>query len=159
MLERERDENQRRLSKWYELLESGRADEADAIDRIKELRAKFTTVKAVLDKVHALHSVPPYLYKHETIEKFQERLRRAFLSGDAGVARIYLNQLIERIVVDKDAITIDAKADAVVALMTGGDATEAAATTADKTLSAGVLADVAEWRPQRDLQHYCALSN
>src|SRR5690242_21675600 len=56
VLERERDEIPRRLSRWYELLEPGRAEESDALDRTKELRTKFVEVKAVLDEVHALHS-------------------------------------------------------------------------------------------------------
>ncbi len=76
--------------------------------------------------------------------------RRAFLSGDVGVARIYLNQLLDRIVVEKDAITIGAKADAAVELMAQGDAAEEAVAAANETSSAVVLADVVRWRPRQD---------
>jgi hypothetical protein len=90
--------------------------------------------------------VPPYLDRPETIERFQERLRRAFLSGDSGVARVYLRQLIDRIVVGPDTITIEARADAAVALMAvpGGGIPQ------HESTDAGVLAHVVDWHARRD---------
>jgi len=141
VLERERDEIQRRLERWYELIESGRAGEADAVQRLRELHAKLGEVEGLLEKVKPLHALPPYLYRPETIERFQERLRSAFLSGDSGVARVYLRQLIDRIVVGPDTITIEARADAAVALM----AIPGGAIAQHESTDAGVLAHVVDW--------------
>src|SRR5205823_7466118 len=97
MLEREQEELKRRLARWYETLESGRANESDGLERIRELRTKHAEVSTVLDRVRQLHSVPPFLYRQDTIDRFVLSLRNAFLSENTAVARVYLRQLIERI--------------------------------------------------------------
>lgn len=145
VLERENDEIKRRLSRWYELLESGRADEADALDRIRELRTKLGEIHTVLEGVRQLHSVPPYLYRQQTIDRFLGNVRSVFESEDMTVARVYLRQLVERISFGPEVITIDANAEAVAYFMaTGGSAM------ALGTASAGVLTDVVDWRARED---------
>ena len=61
--------------------------------------------------------MPPYLYKNETIQRFQNRLREAFLSGDRGTASVYLQNLVDHIVIGEDEIVIEAKAGAAVAMI------------------------------------------
>jgi len=61
-------------------------------------------------KLRPLHTVPPYLYKTETIQRFQNRVREAFLSGDRGRARVYLQSVVDHIVIGEDEIVIEAKA-------------------------------------------------
>ena len=68
-------------------------------------------------KLRPLHTVPPYLYKTETIQRFQNRVREAFLSGDRGRARVYLQSVVDHIVIGEDEIVIEAKAGAGLAVM------------------------------------------
>ena len=88
LLERERDELGKRLERWYERIET----EADlgevGAERIRELKTKRDEVLRTPAKLKPLHSVPPYLYKPETIQRFRRRLRDAFLSGDRATARL-----------------------------------------------------------------------
>jgi hypothetical protein len=103
-------------------------------------------VSTSAERVPRLNGIPPYLYRPETIARFQERLRTAFLSGDTGVARVYLRELVERIMVEAEAITIDARADAAVDMM----AARAGEADSDRTVPETVLTDVVSWRPRQE---------
>jgi len=91
-----------------------------------------------------MHSVPPYLYKPETIQRFQGRLREAFLGGDRGTARVYLQNLVDHIVVGEDEIIIEARAGAALAMMS------ASGTSSPEAAKGEVLAHVVDWRPNGD---------
>ncbi len=97
-----------------------------------------------LAKLRPLHTVAPYLYKTETIQRFQNRLREAFLSGDRGTARVYLQNLVDHIVVGEDEIVIEAKAGAALAMMA------ASRPAVSESTSGEVLADVVDWRTPED---------
>jgi len=61
--------------------------------------------------------VPRHLYSANTIARFQERLRQAFLGDDRGIARAYLNRLIESVSLGDDEIIIEAKGSAAIEMM------------------------------------------
>ncbi|HVY26080.1 MAG TPA: recombinase family protein [Polyangiaceae bacterium] len=144
LLERERDELGKRLERWYERIETDPELGEVGAERLRELRAKRDEVIRTLAKLKPLHTIPPYLYKTETIQRFQARLREAFLSGDRGTARVYLNHLVDHIVVGEDEITIEARANVAIAMM-------AAPTSRASGASEGVvLADVVDWRAPQD---------
>ena len=65
-------------------------------------------------------------------------------SGDRATARVYLENLVDRIVVGADDIIIEARAGAAIAMMAVPERTQALAT------GGGVLADVYDWRARRD---------
>jgi len=46
-------------------------------ERLRELKSKRNEVLRTLAKLKPMHSAPPYLYKPETIQRFQGRLREA----------------------------------------------------------------------------------
>ena len=97
-----------------------------------------------MGSVQRLHNIPPYLYKSETIQRFQARLREAFLSGDRGTARVYLNHLVDHIVVGEDEIIIEARANVAIAMMA------APSSRASGANEGVVLADVVDWRAPQD---------
>ena len=74
-------------------------------------------VVRALGKLLPLHTIPPYLYKAGTIQRFQSRLREAFQSGHRATARAYLQNLVDRIVVGPDVSIIEARAGAAIAMM------------------------------------------
>ena len=74
-------------------------------------------IVCVIAKLKPRHTVPPYLYKSETIQRFRGRLRETFLSGDRATARVYLQNLVDHIVVGEDEITIEARANAALSMM------------------------------------------
>ena len=52
------------------------------------------------------------------------RLREAFLGGDRATARVYLQNLVDHIVVDEDEIIIEARAGAALAMMSAPGVTD-----------------------------------
>lgn len=140
LLERERDELARRLERWYERIETEPDLAEVGSERLRELKAKREEVVRTLSKLKVMHTIPPYLYKPETIQRFQSRLREAFLSGDRSTARLYLQNLVERITVGADDIVIDARAGAAIAMMAASQRTHSEAG------EGVVLADVVDWR-------------
>jgi uncharacterized protein (UPF0147 family) len=117
LLERERDELGKRLDRWYERIETDSELGDVGAERLRELKAKRDEVVRTLAKLKPMHSVPPYLYKPETIQRFQARLREAFLGVDRATARVYLQNLVDHIVVGEDEIIIEARAGAALAMM------------------------------------------
>jgi hypothetical protein len=78
---------------------------------------------------------------------FQPRLREAFLSGDRGTARVYLNHFVDHIVVGEDEIIIEARANVAIALMA------APSSRASESTSGEVLAVVVDWCAPVDSNH------
>ncbi|MEO6598764.1 MAG: hypothetical protein ABIQ16_02760 [Polyangiaceae bacterium] len=144
LLERERDELGKRLERWYERIEIEPDLGEVGAERLRELKAKRDEVLRTLAKLKPLHSVPPYLYKPETIHRFQGRLRDAFLSGDRATARVYLQNLFDHIVVSEDEIVIEARAGAALAMMAGAPASRSEATAGE------VLANVVDCAPGKN---------
>jgi hypothetical protein len=89
-------------------------------ERLRELKTKRDKVLRTLAKLTPMHSVPPYLYKPETIQRFQGWLRKAFLGSDRATARVYLQNLVDHIIVGEDEIIIEARAGAALAMMSSG---------------------------------------
>jgi hypothetical protein len=144
LLERERDELGRRLERWYERIETEPDLGEVGAERLRDLKAKRDEVVRDLTKLKPLHTVPPYLYKPETIERFQTRLRDAFLSGDRGTARVYLQNLIDHIVVGADEIVIEARASAALAMMSTSRPSTSLPAPGE------VLTYVEDWHARRD---------
>lgn len=140
LLERERDELGRRLERWYERIETDPELGEVAAERLRELRTKRDEIVRTLGKLKPLHTVPPYLYKTETIQRFQARVREAFQSKDRGMARVYLNHLIDNIVYGEDEIVIEARASVAIAMMAASGSRPSGAS------EGVVLADVVDWR-------------
>jgi hypothetical protein len=144
VLERERDELGKRLERWYERIETDAELGDVGAERLRELKTKRDEVVRTLAKLKPMHSVPPYLYKPETIQRFQGRLREAFLGGDRATARVYLQNLVDHIVVGEDEIIIEARAGAALAMMS------ASSTTPPEATKGEVLAHVVDWRPRQE---------
>jgi hypothetical protein len=93
---------------------------------------------------------------HELRFGEDRKLREAFTNADRGVAGTYLRQLVDRIVVGKEEIVVEAKAAEVIAMMADSGLMGAAGLSrADKRLdpeSAGdvVHTDVHGWRAPPD---------
>ena len=70
--------------------------------------------------------------------------RRAHRRGCAPSARVYLQNLVDQIVIGEDEIVVEAKAGAALAMMA------ASRSAASESTSGEVLADVVDWRPNGD---------
>jgi hypothetical protein len=100
----------RQPTESYERIETDSELGDVGAERLRELKSKRDEVLRTLAKLRPVHSVPPYLYKPETIQRFQGRLREAFLGGDRATARVYLQNLVDHIVVGEDEIIVEARA-------------------------------------------------
>lgn len=95
-------------------------------------------------KLRPLFRVPPYLYKPQTTEAFQNRVRAALSSDDHAIRRVYLQNLIDHIVVGENEIVIEARAGAALAMMAASRPASVEST------GSGVLPDVVDWHARRD---------
>lgn len=144
LLERERDELGKRLERWYERIETD-AELADVgSERLRELRTKREEVARDLAKLKPLFTVPPYLYKPETTQRFQDRVREVLTSGSDAMKRVYLQNLLDHIVVGEESITIEVRAGAALAMMAASRPTSVESTGSE------VLPDVVDWHARRD---------
>jgi site-specific DNA recombinase len=142
-------EVERRLNGWYEKIEAKADLEDIGLDRLRQLKVKRDELAREISSLPAIQAVPPHLYKPETVQRFRDRLKAALVSNDHDVTRPSLRQLLDRIVVGPDEVIIEAKAEAVVALMaSGGQAPEL-----KNAASGGFLTDVVGWRTPVDSNH------
>jgi hypothetical protein len=144
LLERERDELGKRLERWFERIETD-AELADVgAERLRELKTKRDEVVQALAKLRPLFRVPPYLYKAETIAAFRNRVHTALSSDNHAIRRVYLQNLIDHIVVGEESITIEVRAGAALAMMA------ASRPAAVESTGGEVLPDVVDWHARRD---------
>lgn len=113
-------------------------------ERLRELKTKRDEVVQALAKLRPLFRVPPYLYKPETIEAFQNRVREALSSDSHAIRRVYLQNLIDHIVVGEESIVLEVRAGAALAMMA------ASRPAAVESTGAEVLPDVVDWHARRD---------
>jgi site-specific DNA recombinase len=144
LLERARDELGKRLERWFERIETEPELADVGAERLRELKAKRDEVVQALAKLRPLFRVPPYLYKPETIEGFQSRVRAALSSDDWGVRRVYLQNLIDHIVVGEESIVLEVRAGAALAMMAASRPASVESTGGE------VLPDVVDWHARRD---------
>ena len=83
---------------------------------------------------------------HGNVQCVLGRLREAFLGGDRATAGVYLQNLVDHIVVGEDEIVIEARAGAALAMMS------ASGTTPPEATKGEVLADVVDWRRPKTLK-------
>jgi len=142
-------EVERRLDAWYEKIEVKADVEDIGLERVRQLKTKRDEFARALSSLPSIQAVPPHLYKPETVQRFQARLKAALLSNNHDAPRPFLRQLIDRIDVGPDKIVIEAKAEAVVALMAAGGQAP------DLNIAApsGFLTDVVGWRAPVDSNH------
>lgn len=143
-LVQEHAELERRLASWYEKVEKQPEVEDLALDRIRELKRHRDEAAKMLAGVERAPSVPPYLYKPETIAAFQAKLRQALLSADQGLARRYLKRLLAKVVVTRDEIVIEARPDTALEMLAAGGKPP------DETAGTIFLSHVVGWRPRYD---------
>ena len=144
LLEREREELGKRLERWYERIETDPELGDVGAERMRDLKTKRDEIVRALGKLKPLHAIPPYLYKPEATQRFQARLREGLLSGNRATARLYLQNLVDRIAVTDDDIIIDVNAGAALAMMAQPGKSH------PDSAPAEVLADVVGWRTRHD---------
>lgn len=144
LLERERDELGKRLERWFERIETDAELTDVGAERLRELKAKRDEVVQSLAKLRPLFRVPPYLYKPETMEGFQNRVRAALASENHAIRRVYLQNLLDHIVVGEESITLEVRAGAALAMMAASRPTPVESTGTE------VLPDVVDWHARRD---------
>ena len=100
---------------------------------------KRDEVVRTLAKLKPMHSVPPSVQTgdHPAVPG---STTRGVPWGDRATARVYLQNLVDYIVVGEDEIIIEARAGAALAIMS------ASGSTSPEAIKGEVLADVVDWR-------------
>lgn len=135
---------ERAIGRWEAAFESGEMAADLGMDRVRELRTKRAELTETLKKVVPIQTVPPHLYKRETIESFQQLLRDVFLSGSHPMTRNYLRMLVDKIVVHEGDIEIVARTDGALTLMAS------ASSGTEFTAQGAVPTSVMGWLPKRN---------
>ena len=105
-----------KILKWQVAFEDGTLPEAVGNARVLELTSKRADLEA--ERGHEPPtSPPPALLTDASIDRFQERIRAAFLSNDRSLAKQYLHALVERVDITGQHVRIQSRPDAVARLL------------------------------------------
>ncbi len=126
LIQNELDAVEAKHKRWVEAFESGQMPSELGTERIVELAARRDELRQTLAKVVPLQPPPPYLYKDETIRRFQAQLREVFLGGENALTKNYLKFLVEQIVITDDHVKLVARTDAALRMMATGQGGEPA---------------------------------
>jgi hypothetical protein len=133
------------VARWADAFETG-GDVAElGVERLRGLRARREEVVRALHALSGACSLPPFLYKPETLDRFATRLRTAFADPQSDLARAYVERLIESIVLTDGDVAVHGKAVDVVAAMAEKGPIHAA-----RNRRAKVRTYVVGWRPRDD---------
>ena len=130
------------IARWQTAFEKGEALDVVA-PRLRELQAKQAELQDQLSKLTTPTPPPAHLTSDAAIQRFQDRIKDIFISNDTPMTKAYLQFLIDRIVVHKDKIEIQAKAANAVALI----ATDPSRSTPEVNRPEAVLASGGNWLP------------
>jgi site-specific DNA recombinase len=117
-LKRELADVERRIGRWELAFEDGTLDPRDGGDRIRQLRQRRTDLQRLL-AVPAEVDPPARLYTKASVQAFQGRLRALLLGDDHSIARTYLRFLVEGIEIRDHEVTVLARPEAAVRMMSG----------------------------------------
>jgi hypothetical protein len=85
--------------------------------RLRELQGKRAELEAQAAGLVSPAQPSARLHDPKAIERFQERLRDIFVSNDTALTKIFLQFLVEKIVVHQDKVEIHGKGENAAALM------------------------------------------
>jgi DNA-binding transcriptional MerR regulator len=102
-------EVRQRIRRQYEAIESGAIEMTLVAARLRELKEIEDGLVESLTQAAGPAPVPLYLFKESSLQGIQDKLKRAFLSPETGVAKSYVNHLLERIEVAGDEVRLDAR--------------------------------------------------
>lgn len=134
-MKRELADVERRISRWELAFEDGTLDPRDGGDRIRQLRHRSSDLQRALAAAADLQPPPARLYTRASVLAFQARLRALLLGDDRGVARTYLRFLVDRIEVRDTDVTVLARPEAAVGMMSGEEPATAAVLTSPDAFS------------------------
>lgn len=118
-LKRELADVERRIQRWELAFEEGTLDARDGGDRIRQLRQRRTDLQRALAAAADIQPPPARLRTRASVEAFQHRLKALMLGDDRSLARTYLRFLVERIEIRDHDVTVLARPDAAVRMMSG----------------------------------------
>ena len=147
LLERERDELGKRLERWYERIETDSELGDVGAERLRELRRSATRSCARWSSSSPCTRCRPTCTSPRPSSGSRLDYARRSLGGDRATARVYLQNLVDHIVVGEDEIVIEARAGAALAMMSASGSTPPEATKGE------VLAHVVDWRAPVDSNH------
>ena len=115
---RELTDVERRIARWELAFEDGTLDARDGGDRIRQLRQRRSDLQRELTASAAVDP-PARLYTRASVQAFGQRLRTLLLGNDPSLARTYLRFLVDRIEIRDTDVTVLARPEAAVRLMSG----------------------------------------
>ena len=104
-----------KIAKWTTAFEDGDADDvkklvdAVGLDRLRQLKEQRAELEASLTKVGPIPTMPTQLVADHVVNRFRAKIREVFMGADRGLARAYLQALVERIHVWPDHVDIYAR--------------------------------------------------
>jgi site-specific DNA recombinase len=118
-LKRELTEVERRIHRWELAFEEGTLDPRDGGDRVPQLRQRRADLQRALAAAADIQPPPAHLHTRASVQAFQGRLKALMLGDDRSLARTYLRFLVEGIEIRDHDITVLARPEAVVKMMSG----------------------------------------
>lgn len=108
---------ERRIERWELAFEDGALDPRDGGERFVQLRHRRADLQRALSAAVAVQPPPARLHTRASVEAFRGRLKALMLGDDRSVARTYLRFLVEAIEIRDHDITVLARPEAAVKMM------------------------------------------
>lgn len=118
-MKRELADVERRIARWELAFEDGTLDPRDGGDRIRQLRQRGSDLQRALATAADVQPPPARLYTRASVQAFQQRLRALLLGDDQSIARTYLRFLVDGIEIRDTDVTVLARPEAAVRMMSG----------------------------------------
>jgi len=105
-----------RLTRQYEVIESGVLELELVADRIRELKDKKELLENAIERLNRPNRPPPHLFQDETIDHFQNVINEAFRNGsNRRTVKRYLRLFIDRITIRLPTVEIEANTKGILA--------------------------------------------
>ena len=120
-----------RLTRQYEVIESGVLELELVAERIRELKDKKELLENAIERLNRTKSPPPHLFQDESIERFRGIVNEAFRNGyKRRTVKRYLRLFIDRITIRLPIVEIEANTKGIMATIQNKKAVRAEVLTA-----------------------------
>ena len=105
-LQRELEGLRLKVRRHYEAIEEGAVDLTVVGDRLRELKSEESELVQRIEEVQGPKQIPPYLFKADRLHAIQETLHDVFVGNEHGLAKRYLNLLLEKIELEGNEVRL-----------------------------------------------------
>jgi len=105
-LRRELESVRLKMRRHYDAIEGGAVDLTLVGERLRELKSAEAELLRRIEQIQGPKPIPPYLFKTDRLCAIQQTLGDIFLSNEHGLAKRYLNLLLEKTEINGNEVAL-----------------------------------------------------